>query len=86
MDKKLAGKLDSTLPEVKSSTAVPGFSNSDNPLCVKELEITSLTCGSNQVSLKNTTPTPGYDTDLLNEQAILQEFLDTTNIDSHYQY
>ena len=46
---------------------------------MKELENTSLTCGSNKdrQSMENPTPSPSADPDLLNEQAILLEFLDT---------
>ena len=46
---------------------------------VKELKNTSLACGSNRdlVFLENPTPSPAADPDLLNEQAILREFLDT---------
>ena len=51
---------------------------------VKELENTSLICGSNKdrQSLEIPTPNPSADPDLLNEQAILLEFLDTINSDS----
>ena len=58
--------------------------DSDNSVCVKELENTSLTCGSDGdlVPLENPTPSPASDPDLLIEQAILCEFLDT--IDSDY--
>ena len=51
---------------------------------VKELENTSLTSGSNKdrQSLEIPTPNPSADPDLLNEQAILLEFLDTINSDS----
>ena len=52
---------------------------SDNSVCVKELENTSLACGSNSrlVFLENPTPSPVADPGLLNERAILREFLDT---------
>ena len=43
--------------------------DSDNSVCVQELEITSLACGSNRDLL------------FLNEQAILCEFLDTIDSD-----
>ena len=52
---------------------------------VKELENTSLSCGSNSdlVSSENLTPSPIADPDLLvlHEQAILREFLDTIDSD-----
>ena len=53
-------------------------------MCVKELEITSLTCGSNKdrQSLENPTPSPSADPDLLNEQAILLELLESINSES----
>ena len=43
----------------------------------------SLACGSNRdlVSSENPTPSPAADPDLLNEQAILREFLDTFDSD-----
>ena len=52
-------------------------------MCVKELENTSLACGSNRdlVSSENPTPSPAADPDLFNEQAILREFLDTIDKD-----
>ena len=57
--------------------------DSDNSL--KELENTSLACGSNRdlVSSENPTPSPASDPDLLSlkEQAILCEFLDTNDSD-----
>ena len=55
LEKKLAGKPDMTSPEEDQQ-------DSDNSVCVKELEITSLACGSNRDLLS------------LNEQAILCEF------------
>ena len=57
--------------------------DSDNSVCVKELENTSLACGSNRdmVSWENPTPSPAADPDLLNEQAILREFLDAIDSD-----
>ena len=58
--------------------------DSDNSVCVKELENTSLACGSNRdlVSSENPTPSPA-DPDLLSlsEQAILCEILDTIDSD-----
>ena len=44
---------------------------------------TSLACGSNSdlVSSENPTPSLTADPDLLNEQAILREFLDTIDSD-----
>ena len=52
-------------------------------MCVKELENTSLACGSNRdlVSSEIPTPSPAADPDLLNEKAILREFLDTIDKD-----
>ena len=49
--------------------------DSDNSVCVKELENISLAYGSNRnlVSSKNPTPSPASDPHLLNEQAILCE-------------
>ena len=43
----------------------------------------SLACGSNRdmVSSQNPTSSPAADPDLFNEQAILHEFLDTTDSD-----
>ena len=73
LEKKSAGKPDLASPEDKRITAVPCEQDS----CAKELENTSLgirksldlTCGTS-------------DTDLLaQEQEILREFLDTTDID-----
>ena len=57
--------------------------DSDNSVCVKELENTSLACGSDSdlVSSENPTPSPAADPDLLNEQAILHEFLHTIDSD-----
>ena len=54
----------------------------DNSVCVKELKNISLACGSNSdmVSLENPT-SPAADPDLLNEQAILHDFLDTIDSD-----
>ena len=77
LEKKLAGKPDLASPE-------EDHKDSDNSVCVKELENTSLVYGINSdlVSSKNPAPSPVADPDLLNEQAILCEFLDTVNIDS----
>ena len=52
-------------------------------MCAKKLVNTSLACGSNRnlVSSENPTPSPAADPDLLNEQAILGEFLDTIDSD-----
>ena len=76
LEKKLAGKPDLASPEEDQQ-------DSDNSVCVKELENTSLACGSNRdlVSSENPTPSPTADPDLLNEQAILREFLDTIDSD-----
>ena len=56
--------------------------DSDNSVCVKELENTSLSCGSNsdQVSSENPTPAPAAEPDLLQERAVLFDFLARTNI------
>ena len=76
LEKKLAGKPDLASPEEDQQI-------SDNSVCVKELENTSLACGSNRdlVPSENPTPSPTADPDLLNEQAILCEFLDTIDSD-----
>ena len=76
LEKKLAGKPGLALPEKDQQ-------DSDNSVCVKELENTNLACGSNRdlVSSENPTPSPAADPDLLNEQAILREFLDTIDSD-----
>ena len=78
LEKKLSGKPDLALPEEDQQ-------DSDNSVCVKELENTSLSCGSNSdlVSSENPTPSPAADPDLLvlDEQAILREFLDTIDSD-----
>ena len=57
--------------------------DSDNYVCVKKLEHTSLACGSNRdlVSSENPTLSPAADPGLLNEQTILCEFLDTIDSD-----
>ena len=75
LEKKLAGKPDLASPEKDQQ-------NLDNSVCVKVLENTSLASGSNRdlVSSENPTPSPAADPYLLNEQAILREFLD--NFDS----
>ena len=79
LEKKLAGKPDFASPEEDQQ-------DSDiNPVCAKEMENTSLACGSNRdlVSLENPAPSPASDPDLLSlsEQAILCEFLDTIDSD-----
>ena len=76
LEKKLAGKPDLASPEKDQQDL-------DNSVCVKELENTSLACGSNRdlVSSENPTPSPTADPDQLNEQAILREFLDTIDSD-----
>ena len=78
LEKKLAGKPDLASPEEDQQ-------DSDNSVCVKELENTSLFCGSNSdlVSSENPTPSPAADPDLLvlHKQAILREFLDTIDSD-----
>ena len=53
LEKKLAGKPDLASPEEDQQ-------DSDNSVCVKELENTSLSCGSNSdlVSSENPTPSP----------------------------
>ena len=57
--------------------------DSDNSVCVKELEGTSLACGSNRdLVSSDPTPSPASDPDLLNEQAILCKYLDTIDSDS----
>ena len=60
LEKKLAGKPDLASPEEDQQ-------DSDNYVCVKELENTSLSCGSNSdlVSSENPTPSPIADPDLL---------------------
>ena len=77
LEKKLAGKPDLASPEEDQQ-------DSDNSVCVKELENTSLSCGSNsdQVSSENPTPAPAAEPDLLQERAVLFDFLARTNIDS----
>ena len=79
LEKKLAGKPDLASPEEDQQYTVI------NPVCVKELENTSLACGSNRdlVSSENPAPSPASDPDLLSvsEQAILCEILDTIDSD-----
>ena len=69
LEKKLAGKPDLASPEEDQQDL-------NNSVCVKELENTSLACGSNRdlVSSENPTPSPGTDPDL-------REFLDTFDSD-----
>ena len=70
LEKKLAGKPDWASPEEDQQ-------DSDNSLCIKELENTSLACGSKRdlASSDNPTRRPAADPDLLNE------FLDTIDSD-----
>ena len=74
LEKKLAGKPELASPEEDQQ-------DSDNSVCVKELENTSR--NSDLVSSENPTPSPAADPDLLvlHEQAILREFLDTIESD-----
>ena len=69
LEKKLAGKPDLASPEEDQQDL-------NNSVCVKELENTSLACGSNRdlVSSENPTPSPATDPDL-------REFLDTFDTD-----
>ena len=78
LEKKLAGKTDLASPEEDQQD-----SDYSDSVCVKELENTSLACGSNRdlVSSEIPTPSPAADPDLLNEKAILREFLDTIDKD-----
>ena len=73
LEKKLAGKPDSPSPE-----------DQQDPVCVKELENTSLVCGSDSdlESSDNPTPAPAVEPDLLYERAVLFDFLAKTSIDS----
>ena len=66
LEKKLAGKPDSPSPE-----------DQQDSVCVKELENTSLVCGSDSdlESSDNPTPAPAVEPDLLKEQANCQSFL-----------
>ena len=77
------------MPGDKRIAAVPIRSeqDSDNSPCEKELENTSLkSCGSSGVAVSLENPTPSHasesESDLLNEQAILLEYLDTQSIDT----
>ena len=76
MEKRKAVKPDLALSEEYQQ-------DSDNSVYVKELENTSLTCGSNKglVFSENQTPGPATVLDLLNEQAVLRKFLDTIDSD-----
>ena len=69
LEKKLAGNPGLASPEGKSVTAVPREQDSDNSQCAKELENTSLTCGSrsNRNSVSSENPTPASDLDLIRE-------------------
>ena len=69
LEKKLAGKPDLASPEEDQQDL-------NNSVCVKELENTSLACGSNRdlVSSENPTPSSATDPDL-------REFLDTFDSD-----
>ena len=53
-------------------------------MCVKEVENTSFVCGSDRdlESSDNPTPEPAAEPDLLQERAVLFDFLARTNIDS----
>ena len=85
LEKKLPGKPDLASPEEKSITTVPGVPDAVDSHCVRELENTSLVCGSSRdlVPLEDPTSSPDSDPDLsINELAILRKFLDTVNIDS----
>ena len=69
LEKKLAGKPDLASPEEDQQDL-------NNSVCVKELENTSLACGSSRdlASSENPTPSPATDPDL-------REFLDTFDSD-----
>ena len=71
LEKKLAGKPDSPSPE-----------DQQDSVCVKELENASLVCGSDRdlESSDNPTPAPAVEPDLLQERAVLFDFLAKTNI------
>ena len=73
LEKELAGKPDTPSPE-----------HQQDSVCVKELENTSLVCGSDSdlESLDNPTPAPAVEPDLLHERAVLFDFLAKTNIES----
>ena len=66
---KLAGKPDSPSPE-----------DQQDSVCVKELENTSLVCGSDRdlESSDNPTPAPAVEPDMLQERAVLFDFLAKT--------
>ena len=78
LKKKLAGEPDLASPEKVRQ-------NSHNSLCVKELENSSLACGSyiDLVSSENLKPSPASGPEMLNEQAILCKFLDTIDSDDN---
>ena len=85
LENKSSGKPDLASPEDKGITVVPCKQDSVNSLRVKELENTSLACSSSSgelMSSENPTSDPTSDADLLNEQEILREYLDTVNLDS----
>ena len=73
LEEKLAGKPDSPSPK-----------DQQDSVCVKELGNTSLVCGSDRdlESSDNPTPAPAVEPDLLQERAVLFDFLAKTNIDS----
>ena len=73
LEKKLAGKSDSPSPE-----------DQQDSVRVKELENNSLVCGSDRdlESADNPTPAQAAEPDLLQERAVLFEFLAKTNIDN----
>ena len=73
LEKKLAGKPDS-----------PSQKDQQDSVCVKELGNTRLVCGSDKdlESSDNPTPAPAVEPDLLQERAVLFDFLAKTNIDS----
>ena len=81
LENKLAGKPHLASPEDERISTVPTREqDSDNSLCAKEPK----SCGSSRdpVSSENPTPTRASDHDLLNEQAILLEYLDTQIVES----
>ena len=71
LEKKLAGKPDSPSPE-----------DQQDSVCVKELENTSLVCGSDRDLESSDNPAPAVEPDLLQERAVIFDFLAKTNIDS----
>ena len=73
LEKKLVGKTDSPSPE-----------DQQDSVCEKELENISLVCGSDSdlEYSDNPTPAPAVEPDLLQERAVLFNFLAKTNIDS----